>query len=48
MQRDERNFKNPEKFEPERFDNPNEIIPFSFNPFGLGARFVFLWIYFFC
>ncbi|KAG4072707.1 hypothetical protein HA402_001819 [Bradysia odoriphaga] len=37
---DAKYFPNPEKFDPERFDDANKhnIAPFTFNPFGFGPR----------
>lgn len=40
LHRDERYFPNPEEFQPERFsdDNKNNIVPFTYVPFGVGPR----------
>lgn len=40
LQRDERYFPNPEKFDPHRFsdENKDSIVPGSYNPFGSGPR----------
>jgi cytochrome P450 family 9 len=40
IQRDPKYFPNPEKFDPERFsdENKNNIVPYTYNPFGIGPR----------
>ncbi|XP_075211916.1 putative cytochrome P450 6a14 [Lycorma delicatula] len=38
LQRDPKYFPNPEKFDPDRFDDPNTIIKGTYLPFGDGPR----------
>lgn len=40
IQRDEKYFPNPEKFDPERFndENKNNIVSGTYFPFGMGPR----------
>lgn len=40
IQRDEKYFPNPEEFNPERFapENKDNIVPYSYMPFGIGPR----------
>lgn len=40
LHRDSKYFPNPEKFDPERFNDVNkqEIVPFTYLPFGVGPR----------